>query len=512
MADAFILSIDQGTTGTTVLVVNASNKADLRIVGRSTISFPQHFPREDWVEHDLEEIWQSVIQACKEACKQAENEYRSFTRKSIIAIGITNQRETLCVYDRKTLKPLTRAIVWQCKRSSAICKQMKDEGLEQGIRNKTGLFLDPYFSGTKIKWLLESNSSLARKIHEGSAVFGTIDTFLMSRLGQGRDHVTEASNASRTLLYNIHKGEWDSELLQWMGLKSSSCLAEVRDSASVFTKTQGLKFLPDGIPVTGVLGDQQAALAGQRCFQIGEAKCTYGTGAFLLLNIGEHAVLSQNDLLTTVAWQLKGKRTYALEGSAFIAGAALQFLRDQLGILNNAYDSEQLSRNVSAAPSIYFVPALSGLGAPWWNPNARGAFLGLTRATTKAQLVRAALEGIAFEVCDLIECMQRDHSKNFRVLRVDGGAAANSMLLTIQAQFAQLTVERPHNLETTSMGAALIAALGAGIFGSLEEMQSNASIQASFAPASDAQSQALVQQQRAGWERAVKAIQVFAGL
>lgn len=512
MEDKFILSVDQGTTGTTVLLADLSDTEDIKVLGRSTVAFPQHFPKADWVEHNLDEIWASVVKACNEACMQAENSSSRFRRKSIVAIGITNQRETTCVYDRETLSPLMRAIVWQCKRSATICERIKEEGFENTIREKTGLFVDPYFSGTKIRWILENNHDLAKKIKKGSAILGTIDTFLMSKFGKGKDHVTEASNASRTLLYNIHEGKWDSDLLSIMGIDSKDCLPEVKNSADKFTVTKGLDFLPDGIPITGVLGDQQAALAGQRCFGFGEAKCTYGTGAFLLLNVGERAVQSQHNLLTTVAWQLAGKKTYALEGASFIAGAAFQFLRDNLGFLKNAWESESLARQALAAPEVYFVPALAGLGAPWWEPNARGAFLGLTRATTKEQLVRASLEGVAFQVCDLIESMKRDYGKELRVLRVDGGAAANSLLLEIQAQLSGLKVERPHNLETTSMGAMLFAALGAKVFSSLDELKRSLAIHSSFEPASSRRNLELVNLQKEGWMRAIQAIRVFSGM
>lgn len=512
MEDKFILSVDQGTTGTTVLLADLSDREDIKIIGRSTISFPQYFPKANWVEHDLDEIWHSVVRACNEACMQAENHSAKFRRRSIVAIGITNQRETLCVYDRENLNPLMRAIVWQCKRSSSICERIREEGLERTIREKTGLFVDPYFSGTKIRWVLENNADLARKIKNGSGILGTVDSFLISKFGKGKDHVTEASNASRTLLFNIHEGKWDSELLSIMGLSSEDSLPEIRNSVDTFTVTKGLDFLPDGIPITGVLGDQQAALAGQRCFSFGEAKCTYGTGAFLLLNVGDQAVVSKHNLLTTVAWQLNGKRTYALEGSSFVAGAAFQFLRDNLGFLRNAWESESLAREAFAAPEIYFVPALAGLGAPWWEPNARGAFLGLTRATTKEQLVRASMEGVAFQVSDLIDSMKLDYRKEFRVLRVDGGAAANSLLLEIQAQLSGLKVERPHNLETTSMGAILFAGLGAKVFLSVEGLKGSLAIHSSFEPAVSRRSVELVQEQKKGWERAIRAVRVFSGL
>lgn len=509
MNDAFILSIDQGTTGTTVLVVNLGGNEGVTVLGQATVNFPQHFPKADWVEHDLNEIWQSLVQAAKQACGQAEAKSLKFSRKMISAVGITNQRETLCIYERSTLKPLMPAIVWQCKRSSELCQKIKAEGLETEIRQKTGLFVDPYFTGTKIKWVMENHPDIATKIKSGSAILGTIDTFLISRLSQGQAHVTEASNASRTLLFDIRKGCWDEDLLSMMGLSSASALADIKDSAGVFALTKGLDFLPDGIPISGVLGDQQAALAGQRCFAVGEAKCTYGTGAFLLLNIGNQVLASHHGLLTTVAWQLASKRTFAIEGSAFIAGAALQFLQDNLGILSDAQQSEALARGSQAAPEIYFVPALAGLGAPWWQPKVRGAFLGLTRATTSGQLARATLEGIAFQVCDLIDSMRQDYGHNLRFLRVDGGAASNSLLLQIQADLTGLVVERPYNLESTSLGAALFAGLGLGYFRQLEDLKAASAIHSSFEPSKTQESKNLTLKQRKGWQRAVRAIDLF---
>ncbi|MBI2602903.1 MAG: glycerol kinase GlpK [Deltaproteobacteria bacterium] len=508
MKSTFILAIDQGTTGTTALLVDVSDK-DPNIVGRSTVEFPQHYPQAGWVEHDLDEIWHSVVRACGEACVQAEEHSPEFRRHAIVALGITNQRETLCVYDRKTLAPLTRAIVWQCRRSASLCQRLKKDGAEEGIRKQTGLFLDPYFTGTKIKWLMENREDLARKINDGAALLGTIDTFLMSKLTHGASHVTEASNASRTLLYNIHTGAWDKDLLKMMGLSSADALPEVKDSYGSFGETKGLGFLPDGIPIAGVLGDQQAALAGQRCFKIGEAKCTYGTGAFLLLNLGDKPLASDHGLLTTVAWQVKGTRTYALEGSAFIAGAAFQFIRDNLGFLGNVADSAALANEVQAAPDIYFVPALAGLGAPWWDPLARGAFFGLTRGTSKAQLVRATLEGVAFQVCDLLASMKNDMGRDLSLLRVDGGAAANNLLLNLQAQFARLPVERPHSLETTSLGAALFAGLGVGRYGNVEELHGSLPIEERFQPSQALAS--MVEKQKQGWQRAIQAVRLFAG-
>lgn len=509
MEDAFVLSVDQGTTGTTVLIADLSEMKNISILGRSTVEFPQYYPKTDWVEHDLNEIWDSVVKAIEESCQQAEQKFKHFHRKKIRAIGITNQRETLCIYDRNTLTPLRRAIVWQCKRSSSICQRIRKDGYEDVIRNKTGLFVDPYFTGTKLTWVLENEPEIARKIKNGEARIGTIDTFLISKFGAGKDYATEASNASRTLMFNIHTGTWDSELVSFMGLNSTNLLAEIKNSTDVFTHTKGLSFLPDGIPITGVLGDQQAALAGQHCFNIGEAKCTYGTGAFLLLNIGNEVVISQHKLLTTVAWQINEKRTYALEGSSFIAGAAFQFLRDNLKFFKSVSEIESLAKDTNAAPDIYFVPALSGLACPWWEPNAKGAFLGLTRSTSMEQLIRACVEGVAFQVMDLIESMRLDSKKDFQILRVDGGAASNSLLLQIQSQFSGLTVERPHFLETTGMGALLFAALGSGLISSIEEIKNSVSIDKIFTPSHSKLDLEKTKIQKQGWEKAIKAVCIF---
>ncbi len=509
MSGPYILSIDQGTTGSTALVIDLKDSP--KIIGRSTVDFTQYYPDIGWVEHDLDEVWASVSKAIKLALDSATSKQNSFRTALISAIGITNQRETLCVYDRKTGKPLTKAIVWQCKRSRSITEQLKAEGLENEIKNKTGLVLDPYFSGSKISWLLKNRSDIAKKIADGTAVFGTIDTYLMARLSDCKTHATEASNASRTLLYNIHSGQWDSNLLKVFGLKNETSLPEVKDSAGLFGKTLNLDFLPDGIPITGVLGDQQAALAGQTCFTPGEAKCTYGTGAFLLVNQGEKPILSTSGLLTTVAWSLKGKRTFASEGSAFIAGAAIQFLRDQLKLIASAGETEDLAKGATAAPHVYFVPSLSGLGAPYWNPKAEGAFLGLTRGTTLAQCVRAALEGIAFEVADLTQAIAKDLGHPLSILRVDGGAAVNSLLLQAQADFSRLVVDRPKNLETTALGAGLFAALGAGIFKDLSEVRNARERDLLFTPESDHAGSDSITAKLNGWKRAVKAVEVFAG-
>jgi glycerol kinase len=503
-----ILAIDQGTTGSTVLVVDVTEPSEPVVLGRSTVEFTQYYPQTAWVEHDLEEIWRSVVSAAKNAIDQATSNKPGFVTQSIVALGITNQRETLCVFERGTGKPLAPAIVWQCKRSTNIVARLKAQGLEDIVRRKTGLVLDPYFSGTKITWLMEENPAIAGMLRTGRAVMGTIDTYLISRLTAGTSFVTEASNASRTLCFDIHRGSWDDQLLEMLKVPSRDVLPEVRDSAGDFGKTKGLGFLPDGIPITGVLGDQQAALAGQACFAKGEAKCTYGTGAFLLANLGDKPLASKAGMLTTVAWSLKGARTYAFEGSAFIAGAAVQFLRDQMNMIGRAADSESMAEGDRAAPEVYFVPALSGLGAPYWDPKASGAFFGLTRGTRKSQMIRAVLEGIAFQVADLTDAMARDLGTPLSVLRVDGGAAANNLLMQTQADFGRTTVDRPLNLETTAFGAALFAGLGVGVYSDLSDLRSVRKTERLFAPQSSPD-EAMVQ--RYGWQRAIRAVQVFAG-
>ncbi|TWW09692.1 glycerol kinase [Planctomyces bekefii] len=507
----YILAIDQGTTGSTVLVVDVRSRGEVKVIGRDTIEFPQHFPETGWVEHDLEDIWQSVETAAKRALTTAATLDRDFRVEKIAAIGITNQRETLCAFDRASAAARSRAIVWQCKRSTDICQRLKADGLEKTFRERTGLVLDPYFSGTKITWLMENRPELAREIASGRTVLGTVDTFLVARLTGGKSFVTEPSNASRTLAFDIRKGTWDEELLRTLKIPSVDALAEVRDSASKFGVTKGLSFLPDGVPITGVLGDQQAALAGQTCFEPGEAKCTYGTGAFLLANLGNEPKSSRAGLLTTIAWSLGGKRTYAFEGAAFIAGAAVQFLRDQLQLLDRASESEALATGVQAAPEVYFVPALAGLGAPHWDPRAQGAFLGLTRGTTKAQMVRAVLDGIAFQVADLTDAIAADLGQPLKILRVDGGASANGLLMKSQAEFASVIVDQPTQLETTALGAALFAAMGAGIFSGIDELKKLRKVDQLFSTSNSADERRRVETQRAGWRRAIHAVQVFAG-
>jgi glycerol kinase len=502
---SFLLAIDQGTTGSTALVIDVTEPLEPELVSKSNVRFQQHFPEAGWVEHDLDDIWQSVASACTEALDLARQKLSAFSKNKIVAIGITNQRETLAAFDRHTSKPLAKAIVWQCKRSQSICLEWKRTGLESQFRGKTGLILDPYFSASKVAWYLKNNPDVKSKIESGSGVFGTIDTFLCHRLTACASFVTESSNASRTMLYDIHREQWDEELLNICGLKNSSSLPEVRESSGLFGKTKGVGFLPDGIPITGILGDQQAALAGQTCFKESEAKCTYGTGAFLLMNTGSKAVTSKAGMLTTIAWKTGNQTTYALEGASFIAGAAVQFLRDQLGIITFAGETAQLAADAKAAPHLYFVPALSGLGAPWWQPEARGAFLGMHRGTTRGEISRAALEGIAFQVHDLVKAMEQDLGKPISNLRVDGGASANDLLMQIQANYLQAMVDRPQVVETTAFGAALFAGLGVGLYKDLSECRNARHADRVFTPSNDN-----VTEHLKGWNRAVQAVIAFA--
>ena len=511
MTHQYLLAIDQGTTGSTVLVLDISQATAPQLIGKHTVDFKQYYPKTGWVEHDPDEILGSVRQACRAALEQARTARPEFSPAALVGIGITNQRETLCTFDRKTGRPLAKAIVWQDKRSSAVCTRLKEDGCEDAFRAATGLVLDPYFSGTKMTWLLENNSTVATAIREGRAVWGTIDTWLLHALTGGGVFATEASNASRTLAYNIHTGRFDENLLEMLGLPSADCLPEVMDSAGIFGKTRGLDFLPDGIPIAGILGDQQAALAGQACFEEGEAKCTYGTGAFMLLNTGADARVSDAGMLTTVAWSLNGRRTMALEGSSFIAGAAIQFLRDQLGLIDQASRSAELAAPHRSAPELYFVPALAGLGAPYWDPAATGAFFGLTRGTEKGQLIRAALEGMAFSVGDLFESMARDYPGLQKSLRVDGGAAANDLLMQMQADISGIRVDRPVNLETTAFGAAMFAGLGTGLYSDLDDLKNARAMDRCFEPDLSQDGRNRISGMREGWVRAVRAVQVFAG-
>ncbi|MFE8602895.1 glycerol kinase GlpK [Archangium violaceum] len=450
----YVLAVDQGTTGTHVSILDDK----LRVVGNSYREFTQYFPKPGWVEHDLEEIWTSVEQCIRLALKDA-----GLAGKDLSAVGITNQRETSGLWLRDGGKPLSHAIVWQDRRTSEHCAKLREQGEEARVRQMTGLVLDPYFSGTKLTWMLEHVKGARKRAEKGDACFGTVDTWLVYKMTGGQSHVTDVSNASRTLLMDLNRLEWDEGMRTLFGVPAA-CLPEIRGSAESYGTTRGMKSLPDGIPISGMAGDQQAALFGQACFNPGESKCTYGTGAFLLMNTGETPVASKAGLLTTVAWKINGKTAYALEGSSFIAGAAVQWLRDGLKVIKKAVDVEPLAASVKESGDVVFVPALAGLGAPHWRPEARGLFAGIDRSTTVAHLARAALEGVAMQIHDLAEAMRRDSGREIPSFKVDGGASANNLMMQFQADMLGTEVVRPQNLQTTSLGAAFLAGLGAGVW------------------------------------------------
>jgi glycerol kinase len=487
----YILAVDQGTTGTHVTVLDDR----LKVSGQAYREFPQHFPQPGWVEHDLDAIWHSVERCIAKGLKDA-----GIDATWVSAIGITNQRETTGLWRRDNSKPVHRAIVWQDRRTADVCAALKSRGEEERVRAKTGLVLDPYFSATKLAWLLDNVEGARPRAEAGELCFGTIDSWLVWRLTGGAAHVTDASNASRTLLYDIHRNGWDEELCALFGIPKA-VLPEVRGCAEVYGVTRGLGVLPDGIPVSGMAGDQQAALFGQACFQAGESKCTYGTGAFLLMNTGLVPVDSKHGLLTTVAWRLGGVTTYALEGSSFVAGAAVQWLRDGLGLIRKARKVEDLARQVADTGGVTFVPALAGLGAPQWRPEARGLLTGMDRGTTAAHVARAVLEGIALQTADLAEAMRKDSGQAIPLFKVDGGAAGNDLLMQMQADMLDVPVVRPRNLETTSLGAALLAGLGLGQWSTLEEIRGVWKAERTFKPKATPEARA---EAMARWRRAVE--------
>ncbi len=459
----YILAIDQGTTGSTALILDRQ----LQLLGKGYQEFEQIYPQPGWVEHNPEAIWSSVRAAVQGALKNAGIE-----GSQLAGIGITNQRETVAIWERDSHKAVRNAIVWQCRRTTEICNRLKKAGYEGTFKEKTGLVLDPYFSGTKIHWMLKENPELVSRAQAGELAAGTVDSYLVYRLTDGAAHVTDVSNASRTLLLNIHTLEWDSQLMDILEVPRE-LLPEVVDCSGIYGKTKGLDFLPDGIPVAGMAGDQQAALFGQACFAPGEAKCTYGTGAFLLMNTGDRAVPSPSQLLTTVAWRLDGKTTYALEGSAFIAGAAVQWLRDELKIIDSAPDIEALAETVESSNGVVFVPAFAGLGAPHWRPEARGVIHGLTRGSNRGHIARAVLEGIALQNFEILDAMEKDSGIDLKALKVDGGAAANNLLMQFQADILNRRIARPEMLETTALGAAFLAGLGVGLWQDQEDIRRN---------------------------------------
>ena len=488
---AHVLAIDQGTTSSRAIVFND----DFEIVSSAQQEFQQFFPQSGWVEHDPEEIWQSTVDTCRKALDKA-----GLTAGDIAAIGITNQRETTIVWDRTTGKPIHRAIVWQDRRTAELCSKLAAEGNNAMIAAKTGLLLDAYFSGTKICWLLDNVEGARRLAEDGKLLFGTVDTFLLWRLTGGRQHATDATNASRTLLYNIHENCWDEELLALLRVPASM-LPEVRDSSADFGITE-TGILGGAIPVRGIAGDQQAALVGQACFQPGMIKSTYGTGCFIVLNTGSEAVASKNRLLTTIGYRLNGKTTYALEGSIFVAGAAVQWMRDAMGLIEAASETGKLARKADISQDVYLVPAFTGLGAPHWDPDARGAIFGITRATGPAELSRAALESVCYQTRDLLEAMRGDweHMGN-TVLRADGGMTASNWTMQFLADILDAPVDRPRLLETTAVGAAYLAGLHQGIFPGPEEFAQSWKRDRRFTPAFDEE---LRIRKYNGWKDAVR--------
>lgn len=456
-----ILAIDQGTTGTGVLLVDKN----LKIVGSNNTDFKQYFPLPGWVEHDLDDIWKSVLQSIRGVFKSSK-----VSPSRVAAIGITNQRETSCFWSRKSGKALGRAIVWQDRRTSDQCTLLRSQGHEPMINQKTGLLLDPYFSATKVSWALQNSSVVKKAAKSNDLCFGTVDSFLIYRLTQRKVHATEPSNASRTMFMDLARTKWDDDLLKLFDVPKN-ILPEIRDSVGDFGVTSGIPGLPDGIPIRGVLGDQQAALLGQACITSGTAKCTFGTGAFILLNTGKQIKRSSHRQLSTVAWKIKGETYYALEGSAFTAGACVQWLRDELGIIESAEQIEEFAKKVDSTEGVVFVPALAGLGAPYWRPDSRAAFFGMTRGTNRYHLCRAVLEGIALLNHDILNAMCKDLGQKLQTLKVDGGASQNNFLMQFQADVLNTTLMRPKVIESTALGAVFAAGLGIGIWDTLEKIE-----------------------------------------
>ena len=468
----FVLSIDAGTTGITVLLLNS----DSEVVGRAYSEFTQHYPEPGLVEHDPEEIWETARTVMNEALTAG-----GVAPTDVAGIGITNQRETTVLWERDTSRPVANAIVWQDRRTAPICERLKAEGLEDEIRSRTGLVLDPYFSGTKVLWYLEHIDGLRTRADNGEIAFGTIDSWLVWKLTGGQRHVTESSNASRTLLFSLEQGSWDDWILERLGIPSS-ILPEVLPTSGVFGETTGDDLGGARIPIAGIAGDQQAALFGQACIEPGMAKNTYGTGSFVLMNTGKDVALSEHGLLSSAAWDLGDGLCYALEGSIFVTGAAVQWLRDGLGIIEEASETGPLAGSVTDTGGTYLVPAFVGLGAPHWDPYARGAFLGITRGTTKAHLARAAVEAMAYQTRDVVEAMTLDAGKKLAELRVDGGASVMDLLCQFQADQLGVPVARPANLETTALGAAYLAGLAVGVWKSPEEIAATWAADATFEP------------------------------
>jgi glycerol kinase len=494
--ETFILSIDQGTTSSRAILFNKQGE----IVFVAQKEFTQHFPKPGWVEHNANEIWGSVLSVITELLSES-----GIKPEQIAGIGIANQRETTVIWDKETGEPIYNAIVWQSRQTSDICEELKTKGYDDLFRSKTGLLIDAYFSGTKVKWILDHVEGAREKAVQGKLLFGTIDTWIVWKLSGGRAHVTDYSNASRTLMFNIYDLKWDDELLKILDIPKSM-LPDVMPSSAIYAKTVDYHFFGRETPIAGIAGDQQAALFGQNCFEKGMAKNTYGTGCFMLMNTGDKAVRSKNGLLTTIAWGLNGKVEYGLEGSIFVAGSAIQWLRDGLRMFKEAKDSESYAIKVNSTEGVYIVPAFVGLGTPYWDSDVRGAVFGLTRGTTKEHFVRATLESLAYQTKDVLSAMEADSLITLKTLRVDGGAVKNNFLMEFQSDILNVPVERPKVSETTALGAAYLAGLAVGFWESQEEISKQWATDQQFSPKMSENERSNLYN---GWKKAVEAAMVF---
>ena len=494
--EQYIMSIDQGTTSSRAILFDK----DGEIQGVAQREFKQYFPKSGWVEHDANEIWTSVLAVMAEVINENE-----IDPEQIKGIGITNQRETTVIWDKKTGRPIYHAIVWQSRQTQHICNELKEQGHEKTFRNKTGLLLDPYFSGTKVRWILDNVKGAREKAENGDLLFGTIDTWLVWKLSGGEAHITDYSNASRTLMYNIHELKWDDELLELLDIPKA-ILPEVKESSEIYAHTKDYHFFGQEVPIAGIAGDQQAALFGQACFERGDVKNTYGTGGFMLMNTGEEPVTSESGLLTTIAYGLDGKVNYALEGSIFVSGSAIQWLRDGLRIINSAPQTENYATRVNSTDNVYFVPAFVGLGTPYWDSEARGAIFGLTRGTEKEHFIRATLESLCYQTRDVMEAMSKDSGIEVNNLRVDGGAVKNNFIMQFQADIVDTSVERPEVQETTALGAAYLAGLAVDFWEDKKDIADRWKLETEFNPEMSEETRTKLYK---GWKKAVEATQVF---
>ncbi|MDU2883983.1 MAG: glycerol kinase GlpK [Staphylococcus epidermidis] len=494
--EKYILSIDQGTTSSRAILFNKEGE----IKGVSQREFKQHFPHPGWVEHDANEIWTSVLSVMAELLNE-----NNINANQIEGIGITNQRETTVVWDKNTGRPIYHAIVWQSRQTQDICTNLKEQGYEETFREKTGLLLDPYFAGTKVKWILDHVEGAREKAENGDLLFGTIDSWLVWKLSGRTAHITDYTNASRTLMFNIYDLKWDDELLELLDIPKQM-LPEVKESSEIYGKTIDYHFFGQEVPIAGIAGDQQAALFGQACFDRGDVKNTYGTGGFMLMNTGEEEVKSESGLLTTIAYGLDGKVNYALEGSIFVSGSAIQWLRDGLRMINSAPQTENYASRVESTEGVYMVPAFVGLGTPYWDSEARGAIFGLSRGTEKEHFIRATLESLCYQTRDVMEAMSKDSGIEVQNLRVDGGAVKNNFIMQFQADIVNSSVERPEIQETTALGAAYLAGLAVGFWDDKEDIRERWKLQTEFKPEMDEDQRHKLY---SGWKKAVKATQVF---